>query len=155
VRLTLDSNILVYALDTETPEKRDIARDLVVRAASSDAILTAQALAEYLAVIGRKYPQHFDVALAQAERWAVLFPVVPTSWTHVAAAAAFSRRHKLQLWDCVIWQAARSVGASIFLSEDLQDGLSLDGVRVLNPFKDRNRARLEQALAGQRPSTLV
>lgn len=146
MRFTLDSNVLVYALDSDTPGKRDIARDILVRAARTDAVLTAQALAEFLAVIRREYPQHFDAARAQAERWATLFPVAATSWQHVSDAAAFAARHRLQLWDCVIWQAARSLQASVFLSEDLQDGLSLDGMAVIDPFAPANADRVEELL---------
>lgn len=142
MRFTIDSNILVYAIDVATPHKHDLARDLLLNAATSDAVLTVQALAEFLAVIRRKYPQHIDSACAQADRWSSLFPPLPTSWEHVSAAARFSRRHGLQLWDCIIWQTARLAGASVFLSEDMQDGLSVEGMTVVNPLLPANAKRL-------------
>jgi predicted nucleic acid-binding protein len=54
--------------------------------------------------------------------------------------------HQFQVWDAVIWSAARAAGATLFLSEDLQDGLSLDGMRVANPFL-RSEAELRALLA--------
>jgi predicted nucleic acid-binding protein len=146
VRLTLDSNVLVYALDANTPDKHRVARRLMVRAAEADAVLTVQAMAEFLSVIRRRYPEYLEEALAQAERWSVEFAPIPTLWTHVTAAVQLAQRHRLQLWDCVIWQVARSNGASIFVSEDLQDGFSAGGMTVLDPFNPANADKLARLL---------
>jgi predicted nucleic acid-binding protein len=146
VRFSLDSNILVYAVDAGTPAKRAIAREIMNRAVSLDAVLTVQALAEFLNVVRRKSPASVPAALAQAERWATLFPVTATNWEHVARGAALASRYKLQLWDCVILQAARSLQASILLSEDMQDGFSADGITILNPFSPANATKLAELL---------
>ena len=37
-------------------------------------------------------------------------------------------------WDALIVHAARSAGAAVLYSEDLQPGAVLGGVRVVNPF---------------------
>ena len=149
-RLTLDSNILIYALDAGTPEKHAIASALVQRAARADAVLTVQALAEVLAVMARKFPAHLAAGRAQAERWATLFTLLPTRWEDLARAAAFAERHRLQLWDSLIWQVARGANAAVFLSEDLQDGLSIEGLTVVNPFDPANEALLAGLLADAR-----
>jgi predicted nucleic acid-binding protein len=142
VRFTIDSNILVYAIDANAPEKHRTAQDILARAPFADAVLTAQALAEFLAVIRRKYPEYLREATAQAGRWAEQFPVLPTDWENVANAARLSAAHDLQLWDCLIWNVAQAAGASIFISEDLQDGLTLEGMTVLDPFPPGNAALL-------------
>jgi len=146
VRFTLDSNILVYALDTDTPSKRAVARDILDRAKLLDAVLTTQAVAEFLAVARRKNVEAFPLALAEAERWAVLFPIGPTTWNQLGEAAAMAERHRLQLWDCLIWRSALAMGATLFISEDLQDGFSLDGMTVLDPFAPANAKRLADVL---------
>lgn len=151
MRLTLDSNILVYGIDGSTPEKHAIARDLILRAALADVVITVQAMAEFLVVIRRKFPDQQAAARDYADLWAAAFPLIPTTWDHVAAAAAFADRHKLQLWDSIIWQCARSAGASVFLSEDLQDGLSLEGMTVIDPFKPANKDRIAELLAAGAP----
>jgi predicted nucleic acid-binding protein len=148
VRFTVDSNVLVYALVRDPAEKHRVAADLMIRAMTLDAVLCAQALAEFLNVIRRKQPSHFDAARAQAERWATVFTVADTSAEHVLRAGAFAARHRLQLCDSLIWQVARSSHAAFFLSEDLQDGLSIDGMTVLNPFNPGNRERLREILTG-------
>jgi predicted nucleic acid-binding protein len=151
VRFTLDANVLVYAIDVEAPEKRVIAFDLVVRALTADVVLTIQALAEFLAVVGRKSPAHFDTALAQADEWARIMPLAHTEWSHVSAAAAFAGRYRLQFWDSLIWQVAKSAGAEVFVSEDLQDGLSIDGMTVIDPFNPANADRLARLFEGGSP----
>jgi predicted nucleic acid-binding protein len=41
---------------------------------------------------------------------------------------------QVSLWDALIVHAARSGGAVLVYSEDLQPGAILGGVRVVNPF---------------------
>ena len=146
MRFTVDSNVLVYALIADDPDKHRIASDLMIRAMLLDVVVTAQAMAEFVNVVRRKHPSHFDAALAQAKRWTTLMSIVETTGNHVLRAADFARRHRLQLWDSVIWQAARSAHAVLFLSEDLQDGLSLEGMTVLDPFNPANQSRLRELL---------
>ena len=76
--------------------------------------------------------------------WSDTFELAPTTYTVARAGLALSRAHGFQIWDAVIWCAARSAGAALFLSEDLQDGFELDGMAVINPFKlmDREFAAL-------------
>ena len=146
VIFTMDSNVLVYAVDSQTPEKQTIARNIMRRAPGLEAVLTCQAVAEFLNVVRRRAPASFSVAREQAARWATIFPIAGTSWECIARAAAMADVHKLQLWNCVIWQAARSLQAQIFISEDIQDGFSAEGMSVLNPFKPSNAERLAMLL---------
>ena len=142
MRFTLDSNILVYAVDVGAGDRHAMAAEILMRAMTSNAILTTQAIGEFLAVARRKNPSTFASAASEAARWATVFPVAPTTSDHLIAAAAMAERFKLQFWDCVIWQAALTGGASIFVSEDLQDGLSIEGMTVLDPFPASNAHRL-------------
>lgn len=134
MRFTVDSNLLVYAVDNSAPVKQRLAGAILARAPLVDCVLTAQALGEFLKVVRTKAVAHIEEATQQAERWSVLFPVLPTDGAHVLKAAVFSARHRLQFWDSVIWQVARSTDVAIILSEDMQDGFSREGVTVLNPL---------------------
>lgn len=147
MRFTLDSNVLVYAIDAGAGERHAFAAEILARAMTSDAILTTQAIGEFLSVARRKNPSAFPSAQGEAARWATLFPIVPTACDHVIEAAAMAERFKLQFWDCVIWQAARSHGASVFVTEDLRDGFSTGGMTVLDPFNQKNEAALAALLA--------
>ena len=41
----------------------------------------------------------------------------------------------LQEWDALIVRAAKQGGCSVVHSEDLQHGHTIDGVRIVNPFR--------------------
>lgn len=140
--ITFDTNILVYSIDNQTPDKRDRAREFLARARDADVVLAAQVIGEFLNVIRRTKRSQFDEAIRQAERFATLFPTVETTSAHILAAAAFAERYRLQLWDSIIWQATRSAGANFFITEDLQDGMSLEGMTVINPFNPANEGVL-------------
>jgi len=112
-----------------------------------ECVLCAQVLGEFLAVIGRRFPAGLSQALAQAERWAMLCPPAPTASENMLAAGAMVLKHRFQFWDAVIWKVAVSRQTRYLLSEDMQDGFSLDGMAVLNPFVPANRAELDIALS--------
>jgi len=147
VRFSIDSNILVYAFIRDDPRKHKIAAEIMVRAMTLDCVLAAQTVAEFLNVIRRKQPQLFEHARAQAKRWHVTLELLDTSGDHILKAADFAARHKLQLWDSIIWQVVRSAHAVLFLTEDLQDHLAIDGMRVLNPFDSTNDNELQNLLS--------
>ncbi len=133
LRLTLDSNILVYAELEPESGKGQLAQRLIERAAPRG-VLAVQALLEYLAVVRRRRPENLPGAMAKVEIWSTIFETAPTTDGVVRAASALVRRYGFRMWDAVIWCAAETCGARVFLSEDLRDGLELGALRVLNPF---------------------
>jgi predicted nucleic acid-binding protein len=133
VRASLDSNVLIYAeLEPETEKGGHAQR--IIAAAAPGGILAAQALLEFLAVVRRRRPDSLPSAMAKVEVWSSVFEIAPTTMIVARAAARLVRDHHLQVWDAVILCAARAVGAGLVLSEDMQDGLRLDGARIANPF---------------------
>jgi predicted nucleic acid-binding protein len=44
-------------------------------------------------------------------------------------------RFQLSFWDAMIVASAQHAGCQVLLTEDLHDGLDLDGLRVVNPFR--------------------
>lgn len=148
--VTFDSNVLVYAFDDAAGRKHERARALIYEARDSSLILTAQALGEFLNVVRRKMPQHQDIVRDQADRLCALFPIIPTRAADMIRGADFARRHSLQYWDSVIWQVASAAGATALISEDMQDGLVLDGMMVINPFNAANDELVSLLLAETR-----
>ena len=146
MRFAVDSNILVYALDRTDSRKHEIASRVMKSAPLLDCVVPAQVLAEFLNVIRRKSPPYFEQACAQAERWIDILTMLETTSDHILQGAKFAARHKLQLWDSIIWQIARSAHAVLFLSEDLQDQ-QIDGMKIVNPFNPANDAELHALLS--------
>lgn len=149
---TLDSNVLIYALDNGDPDRRAVAREVVGLAMLGDVVLTGQAIGETIKVVRAKGGRYAAEALAEIERWTALFPTEAAAATDMIAAAHFAARHRLQFWDSVIWQVARRRGAAWFVSEDLQDGQTIDGMTIVNPFNPANRPRLSAILAPDGPA---
>ena len=147
MRFTVDSNILVYTLDRLDERRHGPAKRLIARAAELDFFMTTQAIGEFINVVRRKRLAAFDEAILLATRWIGLFEMIDTSSLDLCNAATFAERHQLQFWDSLMWQVSRSAGADVLLSEDFQDGLQLGGMKVLDPFAERNRDELESLLA--------
>ncbi len=147
MRFALDSNILVYAIDSETLEKHSVARRIVERSFLSDSVLVTQTLCEFLNVVIRKYPDRLSEAQVAAELWAELWPAAESTRRDAITAVAYATRYRLQYWDSFILAVARSSGAEILLSEDMQDGLILDGITVIDPFNPANAALLDTLLS--------
>jgi predicted nucleic acid-binding protein len=143
-----DSNVLLYGFLEPDSGKGVMARDLVRRAARSGGVLAVQALGEFLWVVRRKRPEWAERAVQRAESFRKVFGLVETDFPLLLAAQDLAARHRVPFWDAVIFKAAARGGATLFQSEDLQDGARLDGLRVVNPFNAANGAELDCLLPG-------
>ncbi len=133
----LDSNVLVYTVDSAEPAKQAIARAIVAsNAMSSDIVISTQVLQEFYWTASRKFanrtePHVVDQALHDFTR----FHVVQVDVTMILAAVNRVRTASISFWDALIVEAALSAGTTTLLTEDLQHGQVFDGVlRVENPF---------------------
>lgn len=133
----VDTNVLVYAYDRDEPAKRDVAIELLEELGESDDIvLSTQVLQEFFVTVTRKLarPLAPAEALEALRAWAEL-PTVQVDSALVLAAAETSRIASVSFWDALILEAAICHGCERLLSEDLQHGFELRGVRVHNPFR--------------------
>lgn len=133
-RFTLDTNVLVYALDRQAGERHVIAREIVTRAAFVDCCLTLQAIAEFFSAVTRKRVVAVADAAAQAEDWLAMFRTVAASASAVRAALAMAVAGRASYWDALLLTTAAEAGCATILTEDLADGALLSGVRIVNPF---------------------
>jgi predicted nucleic acid-binding protein len=144
VRLSLDTNILVYAIDPTHAGKHARAKQLVQRAAHASAALTQQVLGEYCNVALRRRPEEQAKLRESAEAYGRIFQILPTVPATILNAYDRAVRYKLQFWDAVILSVCLEHGCTHLLSEDLQDGQVIDGVTVLNPLLEANDAKLDR-----------
>ena len=145
-RVALDSNILLYAQLEPGSAKGVRARDVILRT-SRDGVVPVQVLGEFLRVVQRRAPAEFEQAVKEVQLYRAAFTTPPTDADVMERAAKLAALHRLQVWDCVICAVAESAGAAALLSEDLQDGRMLGGLRILNPFTPANDAAID-ALIG-------
>lgn len=133
-RITLDTNLLVYAVDTGARDKHAKAQKLAELALKTDCVLTLQALSEFYFAVTRKGKLPAAEARAQVEAWQELFPVVVPKPSTLNRAMTAAASLQIGFWDAMLWATARDAGVSLLLSEDFSGGSVLDGVRVVNPL---------------------
>ena len=146
VRFSLDTNILVYAVDVDAGERHERSKELMAQAARRDCVLTVQALAEFFHVTTRKNLLELSRASAFVRDWLDVFHVASADDTALVDAMDAVEAHRLSFWDAMLWATARRIGCAAILSEDMQDGRRLSGVTCINPFAADAAARLAPLL---------
>ncbi len=145
-RFSLDTNILVTAVDRDAGERHQRSRELMGQAAQRDCVLTLQALAEFFHVTTRKNLLEPSRASAFVRDWLDVFHVTSADDTALIDAMDAVEEHRLAFWDAMLWATARQIGCAAILSEDMQDGRRLSGVEIINPFIPEAAARLTALL---------
>ncbi len=131
---TLDTNILVYSIDIAAGTRHDTAKEVVRRAASASCCLTLQAISEFFAVVTREGVMRPAEAALVVEAMIDLFRTAAPSSGAVRTALATAAVGRASYWDALLVITAAEAGCSAILTEDLADGTTLAGVRVINPF---------------------
>jgi predicted nucleic acid-binding protein len=130
----LDTNVLIYADAADEPAKQRQAVSLISELRrTGDAVLSTQVLQEYVNVALRKLrlpPALIRERLAFYRR----FDLVVTSPELIAAALDLHVLRSISFYDALVVQAAVAGGCQRVLSENLQHGATLGGVRIVNPF---------------------
>ncbi len=131
----VDTNVFVYRHDDSVPAKQSRAEQWIGFLARSRAgRLSYQVLQELYATLTR--PRlNFDPA--EARRIVQLLSVWQPLSIEIGIlerAWQVQDRHALSWWDALIVAAAQASECSILLTEDLQPGQLLGGVRVVDPF---------------------
>jgi predicted nucleic acid-binding protein len=136
-RSFIDTNVLVYADSGDEPLRQRRALDVLLEhRQAGTGVVSTQVLQEFVNVALRKL--RLPAPLIR-ERLAFYgrFEVVPTSPTLIEGALDLHLARGLAFYDALIAQAAIVSGCEVLLSEDLQTGTSLGGVKVVNPFEKR------------------
>jgi len=130
----IDTNVLAYAFDSESPGKCIIAQQLIAKA---DFSTSTQVLSELYVTLTRKLTNKVPIEVAQQViNELQVLPVVNTSPALVTAAIQTSIRYQLSYWDALIIEAAVAGGCSTLITEDLDDQAILKGVKIVNPFRE-------------------
>jgi predicted nucleic acid-binding protein len=133
-RFSLDTNLLIYAIDNLAGTRHELSREIIQRAVRCDCRLTLQAVSEFYSAVTRKRILPLHEAVAQAGDWLDLFPCVAASASSVRSALADVAAGRASYWDALLLATAREAGCAVLLSEDLGDGADFSGLRVHNPF---------------------
>ena len=129
-----DTNVVVYADDKSAPAKQRRALQLLEdHRRAGTGVVSIQVLQEYFVAAIQKLRLDVTIARRKTELLAEFDVVVP-GVPDILAAIDLHRLHRFSLWDALVFRAAKQGGCRVLFSEDLQHGLDLDGVRIINPF---------------------
>ena len=124
-----DTNVLIYLASDPTRAGR--IRELV----TTGGTISVQVLNEIATVTRRKlrfsWPETADFLLLIR----ALLAVTPITLSVHEVGLRLAERYRLSIYDGMIAAAALAAGCNTLWSEDMHDGLVIDGqLRVVNPF---------------------
>lgn len=130
----LDTNFLIYCFTRDEPEKQQKCLAILRQAkGSAELVLSTQVLKEFTAVMIGKFKQPPLEVKAIIDDLA-LFEVVAIDAQLIKDAIDVHVLHRISFWDSLILSAAKSGHCHTVLTEDLQDGAEVAGVRIQSPF---------------------
>ncbi len=132
----VDTNILIYAMDSLAGERSAQAQNLLARLwRENQGVLSTQVLQEFCVNIRRKSSRHVPLRELRATiREFMDWEVVVNTGASILRALEVQERYQISFWDAMIVQAAANAGCEVLYSEDLSHGQEYQGVLVVNPF---------------------
>lgn len=124
-----DSNIILYLLSADVV-KADKAEVIV----AGGGVISVQVLNEVTSVCRRKLKMSWDDIEAVLEAVKSACKIVPLTIATHETAVKIAQRYDISFYDANICAAAILSGAKTLVSEDMQDGMNIDGVIIQNPF---------------------
>ena len=135
----VDTNVLVYALDSDDPARQAKAHDLISRLIQKPdgTVLLWQVAGELLACL-RKWESAgrltTDDASAYFHDVLSIFPLQMPSATTFDISFQLRSRFSLSHWDAMLLAACKDASITTLFSEDMAAGTNFDGVVIINPF---------------------
>ena len=132
----VDTNVLVYVFDDDSPRKQETARRILDEQADR-VVLSTQVLGEFYVTVTRKLARPLTPSRAiEAVDALRALSVRGLGPELVRAAVRRSASSRLSYWNALIIETALDAAATVLLTEDLQHGQTFGRLRVLNPFRD-------------------
>lgn len=139
-RTFVDTNVLVYAHDIDAKAKQDVAKNVLRDLWSTrTGVLSVQVLQEFYVNVTRKIPRPLPRDAARQVVNAYSIWCVDTAASDISMAFKIEDASKIGFWDALIVASALKSGAVRILSEDLNAGQAIAGVRIENPFLKTSR----------------
>lgn len=137
VRVFVDTNVFLYALDDSDSKKQSAAQEwksfLWMNRSGRTSI---QVLSEFYVNALRLWPDARSHARAEVQDLVHWNPVVIDDQL-LTVAWKLQDRYKLSFWDCLIVAAALAANCRYLLTEDLQPNTVIETVKVISPFQVR------------------
>lgn len=135
----VDTNVLVYVRDrTDEAKQRMAAEWMTALWESRLGRVSVQVLQEYYVTLTRKLQPARDAEDVREDVIALsAWRPVTIDLDMIERAWELQERFAFSWWDSLIVAAAAAARCRYLLSEDLQDGLVVDGLTIVSPFTHR------------------
>lgn len=126
----IDTNVLVHFTGSD---ERALAAETLVAGGGT---ISVQVLNELTLVWRRKYDYSWNLVRETLWSLRTLLEVSPVVVDTHVLGLSIAERYQLQIYDSLLLASALLAGCETFLSEDLHDGLVVEGQLIIrNPFR--------------------
>ncbi len=129
VDVFFDSNVVLYLFGSDS-DKAVRAEQLL----TDGGVVSVQVLNEVANVALRKMRKPWAQAREMLNGIRANCRVVPVTIETHERGLAIAERYQLQVYDGMIVSAAQLAGCAVLYSEDMHDGLVIDGLTLRNPY---------------------
>ena len=133
-KVFFDTNVLAYACDRDSPEKRRIACELIETGTrSGNMVISTQVLHEFYvtAVSKLRVSPLYAKSLIHSYLMGNVVMIDPYDTVRAVDGNILWR---ISFWDALIVTAAMKAECPVVLTEDLQHGQIIENVEICNPF---------------------
>ncbi len=131
----LDTNVILYAFRRDDPRSQTAEALL-----AAGGIISVQILNEFVAMARGKLGRTWEEVRGALKVIRVFCPdPMPLTVAIHDHAVQLADRYGYSIFDSLVIAAAIQAGANTFYSEDMQDGQTIEGLTIRNPFpRDAN-----------------
>jgi predicted nucleic acid-binding protein len=126
-----DTNVLLYLLSGDAA-KADRAEQLL----AGRGVISVQVLNEVAAVAAGKFAMEIAEIRTILAAIRAACTVKPLDVATHDLGLEIAERNRYSIYDSMLLAAAICAGCSVFYSEDLQHGQTIDRLTIVNPFKE-------------------
>lgn len=132
-------------IETDDP-RHFLALKLIEQLAVAQVVVPLSVFGEFLNACRKRKLLPSEEAQNCCRLWTDVYDCPSATFPDYFGAARAAARYNFQYFDALILIVSRRAGATILLSEDMHDGLVIDGLQIVNPFVAKNDALIAAAL---------
>jgi predicted nucleic acid-binding protein len=138
-KIFIDTNIFVYILDRYDKSKQKIAKKTLENIVENDiAVISTQVLQEFYNICTIKLHIIPLRVKGYIHNYSENLEVVQNSSEIIERGIDISIISQISFWDALIIASAEYSKCSEIITEDLNDGQIINGIRIRNPFVTNN-----------------
>jgi predicted nucleic acid-binding protein len=125
-----DTNVLLHGF-SEDVAKATASEDVI----RGGGVISVQVMNEFASAGRRKLGLNWIVLRDILREYRQNFTVVPLTLDTHERGVQLAERHQLNVYDGMIVAAAQLAGCRTLYSEDMHDGLVIEGLTIRNPYR--------------------